>query len=157
MSRLTEHQGQALPIAVEIDGVGWARARTAGRDADGARREGAGAEFTQAGQMVFADHRPADRSLWTTVSGKATRFLARHVPTKSLRKIDPQPLVSFTFADVPVSACREGAAILEAHGMRATYYVCAGGRGAVSPSGQLASTDDIAALAARGHEIGCHT
>jgi peptidoglycan/xylan/chitin deacetylase (PgdA/CDA1 family) len=157
MSQLTEHQGQASPISIEIDGVRNARARPPGRGADGACREEAGAEIMQAGLTVFADHRPADRSLWTTVSGKATRFLARHVRTKSLRKIDPQPLVSFTFDDVPASACREGAAILEAHGMRATFYVCAGGSGAVSPSGRLASTDDIAALAARGHEVGCHT
>jgi peptidoglycan/xylan/chitin deacetylase (PgdA/CDA1 family) len=147
MSQLTQHRGRALPIRDEIDGV---------REA-GARRDDAGAEFMQAGRGVFADDRPADPSLWTTVSGKATRFLARHVPTKSLRKIGPQPLVSFTFDDVPASACGEGAAILEGHGVRATYYACAGGSGAVSPSGRLASTDDIAALAARGHEIGCHT
>jgi hypothetical protein len=41
--------------------------------------------------------------------------------------------------------------------MRGTYYVCAGGCGAASPSGPLASADDIGALLARGHEIGCHT
>jgi peptidoglycan/xylan/chitin deacetylase (PgdA/CDA1 family) len=137
MSQLTQHQGQASPVPDEIDGVREARAR----------RENAGAELMQAGRMVFADNRPADPSIWTTVSGKATRFLARHLPTKSLR----------TFDDVPASACGEGAAILEEHGMRATYYTCAGGSGAVSPSGRLASADDIAALAARGHEIGCHT
>jgi peptidoglycan/xylan/chitin deacetylase (PgdA/CDA1 family) len=147
MSRLARHQGQASPIPDEDNGV--RETRTC--------REDAGAEFMQAGRMVFAADRPADPSIWTTVSGKATRFLARHVPTKSLRKIDPQPLVSFTFDDVPASACGEGAAILEAHGMRATYYTCVGGSGAASPSGRLASADDIAALAARGHEIGCHT
>jgi peptidoglycan/xylan/chitin deacetylase (PgdA/CDA1 family) len=152
---LTQHQGRALPIADDIEGVH--KARAGADDRDGARREEAGAEPMNAARGVFADNPPVDRSLWTAVAGKASRFLARHVPTKSLRKINPQPLVSFTFDDVPASACREGAAILEAHGVRATYYVCAGGRGAASPCGRLASADDIAALASRGHEIGCHT
>jgi peptidoglycan/xylan/chitin deacetylase (PgdA/CDA1 family) len=154
---LTKHPGEARPIADGIDGVGQERAGVAGRNNDGARREEAGAEVTKTARTIFADSPPADPSLWTTVSGKATRFLARHVPTKSLRKTNPQPLASFTFDDVPVSACRDGAAILEEHGMRATYFICAGGRGAASPSGPLASADDIAALAVRGHEIGCHT
>jgi peptidoglycan/xylan/chitin deacetylase (PgdA/CDA1 family) len=41
--------------------------------------------------------------------------------------------------------------------MRGTYYICGGGCGALSPSGPLASKDDIEAVLARGHEIGCHT
>jgi hypothetical protein len=154
---LTEHQGRAPPIADDIESVRKAPSGAVDRDGVGARCEEAGAEPMNAARTVFADNPPADPSLWTAVSGKASRFLARHVPTKSLRKINPQPLVSFTFDDVPASACREGAAILEAHGVRATYYVCAGGRGAASPCGRLASADDIAALASRGHEIGCHT
>ncbi len=156
---LADHKRQALPIADEFEVIRTAPTSAGAdvRDGVGARREEAGAEPMNAARAMFADRRPADPSLWATVSGKATRFLARHVPTKLLRKVNPQPLVSFTFDDVPVSACREGAAILEAHGMRATYFICAGGRGAASPCGLLASTDDIAALASRGHEIGCHT
>jgi peptidoglycan/xylan/chitin deacetylase (PgdA/CDA1 family) len=108
---------------------------------------------------LFADRRPAraGASVWTTVSGKASRLLARHLPLKAIRKVDPQPLVSFTFDDAAASACRDGAAILEEHGMRGTYYICAGGLGAASPNGPLASADDVVALVARGHEIGCHT
>jgi peptidoglycan/xylan/chitin deacetylase (PgdA/CDA1 family) len=154
---LRDHKRQALPTVDAIEGIRKARAGAVDHDGVGGRREEVGAEPMNGAQALFADHRPADPSIWATVSGKATRFLARHVPTKSLRKVNPQPLVSFTFDDVPVSACREGAAILEAQGMRATYFVCAAGRGAASPCGPLASTDDIAALASRGHEIGCHT
>jgi peptidoglycan/xylan/chitin deacetylase (PgdA/CDA1 family) len=108
---------------------------------------------------LFADRRPvpARPSVWTTVSGKASRLLARRLPIQAIRKVDPQPLVSFTFDDAPASACRDGAAILEEHGMRGTYYICAGGLGAASPNGPLASADDVVALTARGHEIGCHT
>src|SRR5271155_2978294 len=93
------------------------------------------------GQKLFADRRPApaDPSLWMTFSGKASRFLARRLLTYPVRKVSPEPLVSFTFDDVPASSCREGAAILEEHGTHGTYYICAGGLGEPSPSGVLAS------------------
>jgi peptidoglycan/xylan/chitin deacetylase (PgdA/CDA1 family) len=108
---------------------------------------------------MFADCRPipAEPSIWTAISGKAGRLLARHLPTHTIRKVAPTPLVSFTFDDAPVSSCREGAAILEEHDMRGTYFICAGGLGADSPHGPLAGADEVAALMARGHEIGCHT
>jgi peptidoglycan/xylan/chitin deacetylase (PgdA/CDA1 family) len=107
---------------------------------------------------MFADHRPAEeQSLWGKITGKASRIVARRLATKTLRKVNPEPLISFTFDDVPASSCREGAAILEHYGMRGTYYVCAGGCGAQSPSGELAGAADIRSLQARGHEISCHT
>jgi len=105
---------------------------------------------------MFADHRPGP-SVWTAISGSASRMLAARLPTQSVRKVSPRPLVSFTFDDAPASSYREGAAILEAHGIRGTYFVCAGGWGAVGSDGPLAGADDVAALMARGHEIGCHT
>src|SRR5882672_8646007 len=37
------------------------------------------------------------------------------------------------------------------------HFLRSGGCGAPSPCGQLASTDLLQVLAARGHEIGCHT
>jgi peptidoglycan/xylan/chitin deacetylase (PgdA/CDA1 family) len=67
------------------------------------------------------------------------------------------PLVTFTFDDVPASACRNGAPVLEHHGARGTFYICGGGCGAESPAGQLASLAQLQSLHARGHEIGCHT
>ena len=68
-----------------------------------------------------------------------------------------RPLVTFTFDDVPASACIAGARTLEENGIRGTYYVSGGGCGAASPGGTLATIDEIEALYARGHEIGCHT
>jgi peptidoglycan/xylan/chitin deacetylase (PgdA/CDA1 family) len=161
MTHLVEHDGQSLRTPDEFDGPG----NDGGSGADACagiarhRPKEPSAEYAQAGRAMFADHRPApdNPSIWATISGKAGRFLARSARTKTMRKADPQPLVSFTFDDAPVSSCREGAAILEEYGVRGTYYICAGGCGALSPSGPLASADDIEALLARGHEIGCHT
>jgi peptidoglycan/xylan/chitin deacetylase (PgdA/CDA1 family) len=68
-----------------------------------------------------------------------------------------QPLVTFTFDDVPATACHVGALIIEQYGARGTYYVSGGGCGAPSPCGELASIDLLKVLSGRGHEIGCHT
>jgi peptidoglycan/xylan/chitin deacetylase (PgdA/CDA1 family) len=70
---------------------------------------------------------------------------------------DTPPIVTFTFDDVPVSACETGAAILTNHGVHGTFYVAGGGCGAASPVGQLASVEHIRTIATHGHEIGCHT
>ncbi|OCO99262.1 polysaccharide deacetylase family protein [Ensifer sp. LC499] len=67
------------------------------------------------------------------------------------------PLVSFTFDDVPDSALHNGAAILERHGARGTFYIAGGLAGRVEPDRTLISPQGCADLAARGHEIGCHT
>src|SRR5262245_14609388 len=107
---------------------------------------------------VFADAMPApSRSISARTLGKGTRFLARHLRTKSLPAREPRPLVTLTFDDVPLSACVTGAQVLERHGVRGTFYVSGGGCGMPSPGGLLASPEHLAAVAARGHEIGCHT
>jgi peptidoglycan/xylan/chitin deacetylase (PgdA/CDA1 family) len=91
------------------------------------------------------------------LAGKMSRFLARHTHTKTLTLRNSAPMVSFTFDDVPASACGVGAAILEQYGARGTFYVAGGSCGGISPGGRLAAPDQLAALAAHGHEIGCHT
>ncbi|HEV7322809.1 MAG TPA: polysaccharide deacetylase family protein [Ensifer sp.] len=67
------------------------------------------------------------------------------------------PLVSFTFDDVPDSALLNGAAILESHGVRGTFYIAGGLSGRVESDRTLISPEGCAELAGRGHEIGCHT
>jgi peptidoglycan/xylan/chitin deacetylase (PgdA/CDA1 family) len=91
------------------------------------------------------------------IAGKASRFLARHTRTKVLAMRGATPLVTFTFDDVPASACSTGALMLEQHDARGTFYVSGGGCGAASPGGRLATTDQLKALHAKGHEVGCHT
>ena len=88
---------------------------------------------------------------------KVGRRVAQLLRTKTLRPRRPAPLVSFTFDDVPDSAARAGAAALERHGARGTFYVAAGLMGRQGEFWTHADEADVAALAARGHEIGCHT
>jgi peptidoglycan/xylan/chitin deacetylase (PgdA/CDA1 family) len=94
---------------------------------------------------------------YKTIAGKLTRFLARNVPTKKLAMRNTRPLVSFTFDDAAASACTTGALLLEQHQVRGTFYISGGKCGMGSPTGQLATTNQLEALHAKGHEIGCHT
>ena len=71
---------------------------------------------------------------------KLSRFLARHIHTKTLPMRNERPLVTFTFDDVPASACSLGAPLLEQHGARGTFYVCGGGCGAESPGASAQRT-----------------
>ncbi len=89
--------------------------------------------------------------------GKGSRFLARNFATKKLHMRNTRPMVSFTFDDVPVSACNVGTRILEQHGARGTFYIAGAGCGKTSPVGLLASIEQIRAVWLRGHEIGCQT
>lgn len=95
----------------------------------------------------------ADRSL----KGKLRRRVVRLQLRRPLPAAPDGPVVSFTFDDIPATAAGAGAAALEAAGARGTFYVCAGLVGREGPMGRYAGLDAIADLAARGHEIGCHT
>ncbi|WP_370320321.1 polysaccharide deacetylase family protein [Oricola sp.] len=88
--------------------------------------------------------RLANRLLWTVAGPR------RDVETDV-------PIVSFTFDDVPDSALFEGAAILEKHGVRGTFYIAGSLASQVEPDRTLISPEGCRELAERGHEIGCHT
>jgi peptidoglycan/xylan/chitin deacetylase (PgdA/CDA1 family) len=85
------------------------------------------------------------------------RRAARHSCSKPFAMHNPAPLVSFTFDDVPDSAYINGAAILEDHGMRGTFYIAAGILGDTDAHWRVIDRTQVSALHARGHEIGCHT
>ena len=53
-----------------------------------------------------------------------------------------QPMVTFTFDDVPASACEIGARILEQHGERGTFYVAAQACGKVNSGRTSAASID---------------
>jgi peptidoglycan/xylan/chitin deacetylase (PgdA/CDA1 family) len=91
------------------------------------------------------------------IAAKASRFLARHTRSKVLTLGNAVPMVTFTFDDVPASACSTGAAILEQYDARGTFFVAGAGCGTDSPGGRLATAAQLRALHANGHEIGCHT
>ena len=94
-----------------------------------------------------------DRSL----GGKLRRRLARMYARRPATQAPPRGMVSFTFDDAPVSAARKGAAVLEARGLTGTFFIASGLAGQDSHLGQFTSAEDVARLAAAGHEIGCHT
>ena len=108
---------------------------------------------------VFALSRPDDgaQSALARIGGKLSRLMARNVATKTLAMCNDRPLVTFTFDDAPASACSTGARLLEQYQARGTFFISGGGCGLVSPGGRLASAEQLKALYAAGHEIGCHT
>ena len=91
------------------------------------------------------------------IRGKVSRFLSRHVATKKLAMRNTRPIISFTFDDVPASACDVGVRIIERYDVRGTFYIAGAGFGRNSPVGVLATPDQLRAIWLRGHEIGCQT
>ncbi len=95
-----------------------------------------------------------DRSL----KGKLGREAARLFSRRPAPKAPPRAMVSFTFDDAPASAAATAAPMLEAAGYRGVYFVASsymdGADGVIAP---YADWSAVKALAARGHEIACHT
>lgn len=87
---------------------------------------------------------------------RVSHRLAQHLPLRS-RRMEGGPLVSFTFDDVPDSARTAGASLLEEHGTRGTFYIAGGLLDRVARHWRVIGADGVCELAARGHEIGCHT
>jgi peptidoglycan/xylan/chitin deacetylase (PgdA/CDA1 family) len=83
--------------------------------------------------------------------------MAMHFRVEPYRLRNATPMVSFTFDDVPRSAATVGAAILEAHDARGTFYVIGSQVGTSSALWDMVDGDDVVALHRRGHEIACHT
>jgi peptidoglycan/xylan/chitin deacetylase (PgdA/CDA1 family) len=67
------------------------------------------------------------------------------------------PLATFSFDDFPKSAWSKGGPLLERHGAKATYFVAGSLEGQTLDGVQHFERGDLAAIAAAGHEIGCHT
>ncbi|MDR3509366.1 MAG: polysaccharide deacetylase family protein [Caulobacteraceae bacterium] len=95
----------------------------------------------------------ADRSL----RGKLRRRLVRGLARRPARLNLDRPMVTFTFDDAPDTAVTNGAKVLEAHGARGSYYVSTSLAGGEGPMGRYATREALMAVAARGHELACHT
>ncbi len=93
------------------------------------------------------------RRLWN----KWRRFTTRRFGRRDFFLKADRPYVSFTFDDFPRTALTEGGRILLEHGVRGTYFVSLNLLGGPSPSGPIATRDDLATLLRSGHELGCHT
>ena len=92
-----------------------------------------------------------------SVSAKLLRRWRAQVVAAPCTVAAPGGLASFTFDDAPSSAAVAGAAILEAAGARGTYYISAGLLGQNLVMGPMVTAAEVRDLAARGHEIGCHS
>jgi peptidoglycan/xylan/chitin deacetylase (PgdA/CDA1 family) len=100
----------------------------------------------------MADAYHADTS-WRAKLRRRTVRLAARRPARA----PTRPMVSFSFDDVPVSATETGAAILEARGLRGSYYIAAALAETDAATGRMACGRAVKRLADAGHEIGCHT
>ena len=97
--------------------------------------------------------------------GQTVGRLVDRISNKAIRRFGSKtefvptdtPVISFTFDDVPDTALSHGASILEAHGLRGTFYIAGGLSGRVEPDRRLISAEGCSELIRRGHEVGCHT
>jgi peptidoglycan/xylan/chitin deacetylase (PgdA/CDA1 family) len=85
------------------------------------------------------------------------RRAARYARSKPFTMRNAAPLVTFTFDDVPDSAYRNGAAVLGRRGIHGTFYIASGTCGSDDAHWRVIGRDQVRALHAAGHEIGCHT
>ncbi|MFZ6675898.1 polysaccharide deacetylase family protein [Undibacterium sp. Xuan67W] len=92
-----------------------------------------------------------------TLLKKISRRLSRHLGCAWLPLKQGRGVVSFTFDDVPTSACIVGKDLLEEFGARGTFFVCGGLTDGLEQGHQCHSVEDLQTLAEDGHEIGCHT
>jgi peptidoglycan/xylan/chitin deacetylase (PgdA/CDA1 family) len=93
----------------------------------------------------------------TRLTRRASHRIARHLPLAPAFMRNTEPLVTFTFDDVPVSAHAAGAEIVEAHGARATFYIATGLLEQRSEFWSVVGRDEVADLHQRGHEIALHS
>lgn len=97
----------------------------------------------------------ADSTLWGKIRRRFSFYIARR-PARLRHLTDP--MVSITFDDVPVSAAQLGTDILEANGVKGTYFVSGELMGKPSNHlGPYACPDVLKALKNKGHELACHT
>lgn len=97
------------------------------------------------------------RTPWRRLRDSYERRAASFVFRRLVQVKPSEAVISFTFDDFPRSALHTGGGILEQFGARATYYACLGLMGQEIATGKLFDAGDLQDLAARGHELGCHT
>jgi peptidoglycan/xylan/chitin deacetylase (PgdA/CDA1 family) len=96
-------------------------------------------------------------SLLDIAARKVTQRVIRHFPGPRVIIRAARPIVTFTFDDVPDTALTSGATVLEANAVKGTFYIAGGLAGTHEANRDLITPEQISELAARGHEIGCHT
>ena len=93
----------------------------------------------------------------SNLRARVSNRLARHLFAAPMQLKSGQPMVSFTFDDIPMSAATVGAPMLEEFGGRGTFYVAGGLVNRRTDQGDGIDPDGIMKLRRSGHEIACHT
>jgi peptidoglycan/xylan/chitin deacetylase (PgdA/CDA1 family) len=83
--------------------------------------------------------------------------IARSVPVNPVKSRLTQAVASISFDDIPTSAARVGAPMLEAAGLRGTFYVCGAHTGHTFEDREQHVAEDLQRLHAAGHEVACHS
>jgi peptidoglycan/xylan/chitin deacetylase (PgdA/CDA1 family) len=84
------------------------------------------------------------------------RAVAKRAPVHAQASRLTRPIASFTFDDFPQSALETGGRILEARGVRGSYYACGELAGSNYRDVPHYSPEHLQDAVRRGHEIGCH-
>jgi peptidoglycan/xylan/chitin deacetylase (PgdA/CDA1 family) len=82
---------------------------------------------------------------------------ARMIPANPVKSKLSAPVASISFDDIPHSAARVGAPILERANVRGTFYVCGGHVGQKFEDREQHELHDLIRLHQNGHELACHT
>jgi peptidoglycan/xylan/chitin deacetylase (PgdA/CDA1 family) len=88
---------------------------------------------------------------------RASRFLSRFTDRRMLALKGDRGVVSFSFDDAPMSACIAGAAALERHGARGTWYIAGGLTDGTELGLPCHSEAALRNLLAAGHQLGAHS
>lgn len=91
------------------------------------------------------------------VFDRVNNLVTRGLPLKTIRSHADAALASITFDDFPKSAWTVGGPILARYGAKATYYASGGFCGQTEEGVEYFDDDDLAAVRAAGHEVGCHS
>jgi peptidoglycan/xylan/chitin deacetylase (PgdA/CDA1 family) len=87
---------------------------------------------------------------------RLSRMLARRLPVKTAPLRAGRAVASVTFDDFPKSAWEVGGPLMAHYGARGTYYTAGSFAGRTVDGIAYYDGDDLTALRAAGHEIGCH-
>jgi len=83
--------------------------------------------------------------------------ITRTIPLNPVRSRLTQAVASISFDDIPHSAARVGAPILERAEVSGTFYVCGGNTGKSFENRPQHEVSDLLAIHKAGHEIACHS
>lgn len=93
----------------------------------------------------------------SSLNDRLRRATARLLSAKPVKLTPERALASLTFDDFPRSAWTAGGPILAQHGVRGTYYAAGRYCGASEDGLAYYDADDLRAVHAAGHEVGCHS